>query len=138
MARWTFSSLKRYEDLGLLILRGGLGFFFILHGWPKLVGGPDTWTALGKAMGVLGIDFLPVVWGFAATVAELVGGIALILGYMTRPAAALLAFTMVVAALKHVAAGDPFLMRSSRPMELAVVFIALVILGPGRHSIDGK
>ena len=30
----------RYHDLGLLVLRVGLGVMFMLHGYPKLMGGP--------------------------------------------------------------------------------------------------
>ena len=44
------SSLERYRDFGLLLLRIGLGAMFIWHGAPKLVGGPETWTRLGGAM----------------------------------------------------------------------------------------
>ena len=39
--RWSF--LDRYRDLGLLVMRVGLGLSFMAHGWPKLVGGPETW-----------------------------------------------------------------------------------------------
>ena len=56
--------LGKYRDAGLLILRIGLGAAFMIHGLPKLTDGPKLWASLGKSMGLIGIDFLPVFWGF--------------------------------------------------------------------------
>ena len=38
----------RLRDVGLLILRVGLGIAFLVHGWPKITGGPKFWTGLGS------------------------------------------------------------------------------------------
>ena len=129
--------LNRYREVGLLILRVGLGALFILHGWPKITGGPAGWTDLGNAMANLGVTFAPVVWGFMAALTEFGGGICLILGLATRPAALLLAFNMLVAATYHLHAGDG-IMGASHAIEDGVAFLALVVLGPGKYSIDGK
>ena len=48
------------SDLGLLLLRIGIGAMFVAHGFPKLIGGPAKWTALGTATSHLGIDFAPL------------------------------------------------------------------------------
>ena len=89
-------------DLGLLIARLGIGLSMLaLHGWGKLTGGPDTWEFLGRQMQNLGIDFLPVMWGFMAMFAEVFGSALLMLGLFFRPAALLLMGTMIVAALRH-------------------------------------
>ena len=128
--------LGKYRDAGLLILRLGLGAMFMLHGLPKLTGGPDTWTALGKAMGHLGITFLPAFWGFMAALTEGVGGLLLIIGFAYRPVALLLAFTMFVASMKHYHERDNFQKETSRPIELAFVFFGLAFIGPGRFSVD--
>jgi putative oxidoreductase len=137
MAAAPLSSLARYKDLALLILRIGLGVMFLLHGWPKLTGGPDRWAALGRAMGHLGIHVWPAAWGLAAAVAEFVGGALLLLGLWTRPAALLLAVTMFVAAVNHLAEGDGW-MGASHAIEDFFILVALVFLGPGRHSIDER
>lgn len=34
-------SLDKYRDVGLLILRVGIGLMFMIHGFPKLFGGPE-------------------------------------------------------------------------------------------------
>ena len=70
--------MKRKEQLlniGWLLLRVGIGISIFFHGLPKLMGGPETWTAIGSTMSVFGIDFAPQFWGFMAAIAESVGGI---------------------------------------------------------------
>lgn len=128
--------LGKYRDAGLLMLRIGLGVMFCLHGLPKLAGGPKLWTALGKNMAHLGIDFFPVFWGFLAAATEGIGGILLVLGFCYRPVCLLLTFTMVIASLKLHHDKADFQSAASRPIELAIVFIGLAFIGPGRFSID--
>jgi putative oxidoreductase len=128
--------MKSHVSLGLLVVRVGLGVMFVIHGFPKLMGGPELWAKLGGAMGNLGITFAPTFWGFMAAVAEGVGGLFLLLGLAFRPAAALMAFTMLVAMMHHISAGDSFLHQSSRPLELMFVFLALALTGPGPISLD--
>ncbi|HKY31565.1 MAG TPA: DoxX family protein [Candidatus Polarisedimenticolia bacterium] len=131
------SSLGRYREFGLLILRVGLGAMFVWHGAPKLLGGPEQWKGLGAAMGNLGLTAVPVFWGFMAAVAEGVGGACLVLGLAFRPACILLAFTMGVAATFHLNRGDG-LQGAAHAIEVGVVFLSLIFLGPGKYSIDGK
>lgn len=122
--------------IGLLILRIGLGSLFLIHGIPKLTGGIEMWTGLGKVMGNFGINFTPAFWGFLAAFSESFGAIALITGFFFRPAAFLLAATMFVAASKHYFNGDLYLSGISYPLELLVVFVALMVAGPGNYTIN--
>ena len=128
--------LGKYRDAGLLFLRLGLGTAFIIHGLPKLTGGPKLWAGIGKSMNHLGIDFLPTFWGFMAAATEGIGGILLILGFCHRPVCLLLAFTMVVATLTKYSGKSADFATYSHPLEMAVVFISLAVIGPGRLSID--
>jgi len=126
------------QNVGILILRVGLGaMFIVVHGLPKLLGGPERWKAVGSAMSHLGIHFAPVAWGFAAAMAEFAGGILLILGLFTRFASASMAFVMLVAATQHLAKGDP-LVRASHPIEVGIVLVALAIMGAGAYSLDRR
>lgn len=133
----TWSGLERYRDHALLFLRVGLGLAFMGHGVPKLLGGPDRWANLGTSMALLGIDFAPTFWGFMASVAEGVGGFLLVIGLLVRPASVLMACTMVVAVLRHIDSGDSF-GGWSHAMEAGIVFVALVVLGGGRFSLDAR
>lgn len=129
--------LNKYRNTGLLILRVGIGAMMIVHGLPKIAGGVKLWTAIGGDMKILGIDFLPAFWGFMAAATETFGGFLLIIGFLFRPVNAMLLFTMIVAALHHLKAGDG-LGGASHAIELGILFLSLVLIGPGKYSVDGK
>jgi putative oxidoreductase len=130
-------NLGKYRNTGLLLLRIGLGVMFIIHGFPKLAGGPSGWAGLGGSMKVIGINFLPIFWGFMAAATETFGGFLLIVGLFFRPALILLIFTMVIAALVHFGKGDG-LGGASHAIELGIVFFGLIFIGPGKYSVDKK
>ena len=132
-----FSSLGKYKDAGLLLLRVGLGVMFIMHGWPKIQGGPEMWKGVGASMANLGVTAVPVVWGFLAALSEFGGGICLVLGLAFRPACLMMLFTMIVATTHHLTSGDG-VMVASHAIEDGVAFLAMFVLGPGKYSIDGK
>lgn len=128
---------RNYRHIGLLILRIGLGIMFILHGYPKMFGGPDTWVEVGTAMQYLGIDVAPMFFGFMAGVAEFFGGIFLLLGLFFTPSVSLLLVVMLVATAKHLGSGDGFA-NYSHSIEMAIVFVSLLFTGAGRYSLDRK
>ncbi|KLT64693.1 DoxX family protein [Pedobacter sp. BMA] len=130
-------TLGKYRNTGLLLLRLGIGVMFIIHGFPKLAGGPHGWTGLGGSMKVVGINFLPVFWGFMAAATETFGGFLLIVGLFFRPACILLVFTMIVAALVHFGKGDG-LQGASHAIESGILFLSLIFIGPGKYSVDKK
>lgn len=130
-------NLGKYRNTGLLLLRIGLGIMFIIHGFPKLAGGPGGWTSLGGSMKVIGINFMPIFWGFMAAATETFGGFLLIVGLFFRPALILLIFTMAIAALVHFGQGEG-LQGASHAIELGIVFIGLIFIGPGKYSVDKK
>ncbi|HEX2971243.1 MAG TPA: DoxX family protein [Tepidisphaeraceae bacterium] len=130
------ASLNRYRDLGLLLIRVGLGLMFMLHGIPKLIGGPALWTGLASGVG---LTIAPVFWGFMAAFAEAVGGLFLILGLFHRIAALLLFLDMAGALAFHLQQQGPageFSSGYSRPIEMMIVFLGLFLIGAGRYSVD--
>ncbi len=129
--------LAKYRDAGLLVLRIGLGIAFLIHGLPKLTGGPKVWKAVGAAMGNLGIDQFPEMWGLLAAVTEGIGGVLLVLGAFYRPVCLLLTFTMIVATCQLTIGTDkPDFKNYSHPLKMAVVFFGLAFIGPGKFSVD--
>lgn len=128
--RWFYS-----EDniaLGLLVLRVGIGIAFVMHGFPKLFMGGAM--GLSKGLAATGIPG-GVVAAYLAGSAELFGGIALILGILTRPATAVMAFTMLIALIFHLNRGDKFV-AYSHALESGILFLSLFIAGPGKFSLD--
>ncbi len=128
-------SLDKYRDVGLLILRVGIGIMFMGQGLPKLIAGPEKWLILGGTMNALGVDFAPMAWGFMAAFSEFAGGMLLALGFFTRPACFFLLTTMIVATSMHISKGDPFL-KYSHAMEAGILFLGLLFIGPGKYSLD--
>jgi putative oxidoreductase len=127
--------MNKYRDCGLLLLRVGIGVMFIYHGYSKFFGGPQAWTGLGGAMGYLGIKFAPAFWGLMAAAAEFLGGILLIVGLGFKVILPLMFIDMVVAATMHFATKGGMSV-ASHAIELAIVFLSLIFIGPGKLSLD--
>lgn len=130
------SALDRCRDAGLLVLRTGVGLSFVGYGAPKLFGGPAAWEDLGQAMRYLGITFAPAVWGFLAAVSEFFGGLALVAGGLLRPAAFFLVCVMTVATIQHYGRGDGYAGGAFHSIEMGVACLSLLLMGPGRYSLD--
>ena len=132
-----FHKLDKYRDLGLLVLRVGIGAAFVCHGYPKLAGGPELWTKIGGALSAMGVNFGHTAMGLVAGLSEFAGGLLLVLGLFSRPACFFLLNTMIVATVMHIRGGDPF-MKYSHALEAAILFFSLLLIGPGKYSLDEK
>lgn len=123
------------KDIGLLIFRILIGLAFIWHGVPKLLSGPEGWTALGSMMGALGIHIFPTFFGLLSGMTETFGGLFILLGLFYRPVALLLVGNLMMATSIVFAAGAP-LLEVSRPFEEGVFYLGAAFAGPGRYSLD--
>lgn len=132
-----FRNYYPFRNFGLLLLRVGIGWAFMMHGFPKIKGGPGFWEQIGGAMANLGITFAPIFWGFMGAFAEFGGGFLLLLGLFFRPVTLMLFFTMCVATTMHISKGDDF-NTYSHALEAAILFISLYFIGPGKISLDNK
>jgi putative oxidoreductase len=131
--------LSSLSSLGLLVLRVGIGgIYFLLHGLHKMEAGRPLWDKLGSSVTLVGIHFAPVFWGFLASASECVGGLLLVFGLFTRPAAFFLFCTMTVAWLHLHAVAGRGLETTTEPLEMAFVFLGLIFVGPGKYSVDAK
>ena len=130
-------------DLGLLILRVGIGLnMALLGGWGMLSGGEGMLRQVGSSMPGFGLDFMPLVWGGLAAFAEFGCSILLALGIYFRLAAFMLAFTMIVAISVHLRMPPDSPMAgwhgASAAIANLVVFLALLASGPGKHVLTLK
>lgn len=125
---------SRRIDAGLAVLRVIAGIVFAAHGGQKLfVYGFGGVTA---AFGQMGVP-LPGVTGPLVALVELLGGLALIFGLLTRLAALGLSVVMLGAILMvHLAGG--FFLPSGVEFALALfgAAAALALTGPGEFSLD--
>ena len=91
-----FSPFSRAPDWGMVPLRLVLGLVFLMHGYQKLfVFGLDGTTSFMSGIGIPA----PQIAAILVTGLELVGGLALIVGLLSRLVALLLAANMTVAIL---------------------------------------
>jgi putative oxidoreductase len=125
--------------LDTLPLRVGAGVIFAAHGAQKLFGwfGGYGLEGTGGWMASIGIE-PGVLMAALAGGAEFFGGLFLIVGLLVRPAAVVLAITMVVAiAAVHLQNG---LFMSNNGYEfglaLLVISVGLAIRGAGSISLD--
>lgn len=122
------------KDLGILIFRIGVGIAFILHGFPKLVGGEEVWIKVGSAVSYLGIHSFHKYWGLLAALTEVLGGLFLVTGMFFRFALVGLLGTMVVATVMKISQGKTFV-EYSHSLELAIVLLAFIFIGVGKYKI---
>jgi putative oxidoreductase len=103
----------------------------LFHGFPKIFEGKLE----GFTQTVASLGFpAPTFFAWAAALTELVGGILVAVGLLTRPMAGLAAFTMLVALHRHRV--DPFI-RMELALLYLVVMLMAVVMGGGRFSLDG-
>jgi putative oxidoreductase len=116
------------EEMEVLVM----GVAFLFHGWPKIQ----------NPLGWMGADApVPGILQGLAALAEFGGGMALIVGLLTRLAALGIATNMVVAiGMVHLPKGDPFVNTRGSSYELAAIYLAcavlFLLLGPGRFALD--
>ena len=124
---------------GPLALRIGAGVIFAAHGAQKLFGWFGGYGLEGTGQWMASIGLTPgYLMALLAGGAEFFGGVALMLGLLVRPAAAVLAFTMLVAIFGvHIGNG---LFMSNNGYEFGLALLAasssLAVTGAGRASLD--
>ena len=123
------------QSWAITVLRVVVGAVFLAHGIQKFF--MFGLHGVAGMFGSIGVP-LPAVTSAIVALVELVGGAALILGFLTRWAAALNGFDMLVAVLLvHLKNGFFNPMGIEFPLTLLAACIALALLGPGAASVDG-
>lgn len=125
------------SDLGKLMLRVALGVLVLLHGIAKLRGG------VGPIEGMVVAHGWPSYIAYGALIGEVLGPLLLLAGFYARLGAALIAINMLFAfALVHLGQLTQLNDQGGWALELQGMYvataIALVLLGPGRFSANGR
>ena len=135
MKRFSLRGLNRFRNLGLLVARGIPGVIFLYHGYQKLDGGIGGVSGFLDSLGVP----LPDVMAYVLTFGEIIGGILLILGLLTRVTALYfivemtLAIILVKLDMGLIAQGG-----AGAELDLALIsaMAAVATFGPGTLSVD--
>lgn len=122
-----------------LALRIPVGIILAAHGAQKLFGMFGGYGLAGTGQWMDSIGIHPgYLMALLAGSAEFFGGLALLLGLLVRPAAAVVAFTMLVA-IVSVHLGHGLFMANNGyeyALTLLAVTLALMLSGAGRLSVD--
>ncbi|GAB3186626.1 DoxX family protein [Nesterenkonia suensis] len=134
-------------DLGLLLLRLAAGILLLVSGLRKA-----SWLGLQGSndyVASLAIPFAEHI-GTALPFVEIIGGSLLIIGLLSRLAAAVMALIAAAGTYLLLDAGaifvsvhgwnEPFLLLLGNPLEFMILYavlgLALVFSGPGAFSVD--
>jgi putative oxidoreductase len=117
--------LLAYGPLPIRILAG---ITFIAHGLPKF-------ENIAETQGFFGSIGLPLELALPIGLLEVIGGIVLIVGVLTRIAAALLVIDMI-GAIILVKLPDGFVGGYELESLLIAILVSLFLTGPGRISIE--
>ena len=130
----------RVRDGVILIGRILLSVLFLIFGWKKLTGFGGTvgyFTHLALPM--------PMLAAAIAVAAEFFGGLAIVLGVLTRPIAVLLAvYTIATGFIGHPywtmtgAEQAGAMINFYKNVGLAGAFLLLYVIGAGKYSVDAK
>jgi len=125
------------DGWGLLGLRLVTGVIFMAHGLPKLgLGNGGGLEGTAAWLAGMGVPF-PMLNTVLVALSETVGGAMLILGFMTRLAAATQVIAMLVAIfLVHWSNGFTANGGYQWALLMAAAAFALMLDGAGRYSVD--
>lgn len=127
-------SLDKYRPQALAVLRIATALTFMAHGTQKLFGFPASQMGSTELFSLMGL----------AGILEVVGGLAILVGFLTRPVAFVLAGQMAYAFwFVHVPMiGQGNIIPAANGGDGAVlfcfIFLYLVFAGPGAWSLDGR
>ena len=127
------------DGAGALALRIPVGIVFAAHGAQKLFGWFGGYGLEGSGQFFASVGLNPgYLLALLAGLAEFFGGLALVAGLLVRPAAAALAFAMLVA-IFAVHWGKGFFAASGGyefALALFAASLSLLFSGAGRFSVD--
>jgi len=126
--------LDRLQPLALLVMRLALGAIMLAHGYHKVFGGLHHHAQMVAEMG------LPAWLGYVSSFAEFLGGLLLLIGFFTRPAAFAIFVDLSVAIWKvHLhngLTGSPDRPGYEFALAAAALAFALICFGGGPIALD--
>lgn len=126
--------LSKYRETGLLLFRASIGLILIILIAPVLWHGPGSWERFGSAMRHLDFSGHYTFWGFIGALFGCVGGVLMVLGLFFR-VGVLLALLVSLVHLVAIWGREGFYGRLPA-LEMAILLLCLLFIGPGKSSVD--
>jgi putative oxidoreductase len=127
--------LSKYRETGLLLFRASIGLIMIILIAPVLWHGQGSWERFGSAMRHLDFHSHYTFWGFTGALLGCAGGVLMVLGLFFRVGVLL---TLAVTLVHLIAVWDTHGDFHSRlpALEMAILLLCLLFIGPGKYSVD--
>jgi putative oxidoreductase len=126
--------LDRLQPIALVVMRLALGAIMVAHGSQKVFGGLHHHAQMVAGLG------LPAWLGYVSSFTEFLGGLLILVGLFTRPAAFAVCINLVVAIWKahwhNGLMGSPDHPGYEFPLAAAALAFALIFFGGGPIAID--
>jgi putative oxidoreductase len=126
--------LSKYRETGLLLFRVSVGLILIILIAPVLWNGQGSWERFGAAMRHLDFHAHYKFWGFVGALFGVAGGVLMVLGLFFR-VGVLLALVVNVVHLVAIWGRGDFYGRLPA-LEMAILLLSLLFIGPGKYSVD--
>ena len=141
MARLAFRQIPDADRFAALALRAVVGPVMAYHGYMKLTRGAGAFADNVAQLEILGMA-MPRLIGYVVVAIELLGGLCIMAGLLTRVWSALLAVQMLL--IPFVVKADVGLVAPSGSgstgfeldLLIAACAVALVLMGPGALAVD--
>ena len=125
--------LSKYREAGLLILRVSLGCLFIYLSAPALLGGAAKWAQFAAPLRHFGILSHLQWWGFAAALAQSIGGVLVLIGFFFRIGLILVLIRLLAYTIATWKIGS---LAAYTSLEMCIILASLLLIGPGKFSVD--
>jgi putative oxidoreductase len=123
--------LDRLQPLALLVMRLSLGAIMTAHGYQNVFRHLRDHAHMVASLG------MPAWLGYVSSFTELLGGLLILAGFFTRPAALAVCIDLIVAILKvHLHNGLMGEHGYEFPLAIATLAFALIFFGGGPIAID--
>jgi putative oxidoreductase len=123
--------LDRLQPLALLVMRLALGVVMLAHGYQ------NTFRHLPDHVHMVVNLGIPAWLGYVSSFTEFFGGLLIVAGFFTRPAAVAICIDLIVAIWKvHWRNGLTGDQGYEFPLALAALAFALILFGAGPISMD--
>ena len=123
--------LDRLQPLALLVMRLTVGTIMVAHSYPKVFGGLHHYAGFISSLG------LPSWAAYLSAFVEFLGGLLVLTGFFTRPAALAICINLCVAIWKvHIHKGLTGNGGMELPLAVATLAFALIFFGPGPIAMD--
>ena len=132
MMGYCAKCIKNHGNYMYLLFRVLVGVMLFLHGAQKF-----GWIGDMSVSGFAGMFGLPVFIGFLVALIEILAGLAIVVGFLTRLAAFGVAVTMIGAiAIAHTSNWNPLVSGGELALVYLAASIALMLFGARRYCLE--